>query len=62
MVVPRPFTRAIYLYGAPISVPRHGDVEEWRTKVERVLNDLEAEAERDFDRLWEERGTRNDER
>ena len=59
MVVPRPFTRAIYLYGPPIEVPRDGDVEEWRGRVEAVLNDLEAEAERDFDRLWEEPVTGN---
>jgi lysophospholipid acyltransferase (LPLAT)-like uncharacterized protein len=52
MVFPRPFTQAIYLYGPPIEVPREGDVEEWRQKVEHVLNELAEEAERDFDELW----------
>jgi lysophospholipid acyltransferase (LPLAT)-like uncharacterized protein len=52
MVVPRPFTRAIYLYGAPIEVPREGDVQEWRGRVEQALNELADEAERDFDELW----------
>ena len=45
MVVPMPFTRAVFVYGAPIVVPRDGDVEEWRLRVEQVLNDLEREAE-----------------
>ena len=56
MVVPYPFTRAIFLYGDPIVVPRHGDVEEWRAKVERAMNELADEAEMNFDRLWEEKG------
>ncbi len=34
MVVPHPFTRAIFLYGDPIVVPRHGDPEEWRERVD----------------------------
>ena len=52
MVVPVPFTRAIFLYGDPIVVPRDGDVEEWRLRVEAVLNSLAHEAERDFEKLW----------
>jgi lysophospholipid acyltransferase (LPLAT)-like uncharacterized protein len=54
MVVPYPFTRAIFLYGDPIVVPRDGDVEEWRGRVERAMNELADSAERDFDVLWEE--------
>ena len=52
MVVPYPFSRAIYLYGEPIHVPRDGNEEEWRAKIEQALNDLANEAERDLDQLW----------
>ncbi|HEV8434240.1 MAG TPA: hypothetical protein VGR95_12570 [Thermoanaerobaculia bacterium] len=52
MVIPRPFTRALFLYGEPIVVPRDGDMEEWRTRVEERMNALADEAERDFDALW----------
>jgi lysophospholipid acyltransferase (LPLAT)-like uncharacterized protein len=55
MIVPIPFSRAIYLYGDPIEVPRRGDVEEWRGRVERVLNDLAATAEEQFELLWKEK-------
>lgn len=47
-----PFSRALFLYGEPLAVPRDGDVEEWRQKVERAMNDLADEA----DRLMEGRG------
>lgn len=56
MVVPLPFTRAIFLYGEPIQVPRDGDAEEWRTEIERSMNALADEAERDFEKLWNEGG------
>ena len=46
MVVPLPFTRVVFVYGTPIAVPRDGDVEEWRGRVERAMNELAAEAER----------------
>jgi lysophospholipid acyltransferase (LPLAT)-like uncharacterized protein len=46
MIVPWPFTKTIYLYGEPIVVPRDGDVEEYRARVERALNDLTDEVER----------------
>jgi lysophospholipid acyltransferase (LPLAT)-like uncharacterized protein len=52
MIIPRPFTRAIFLYGEPIVVPRDGDVEEWRGRVERAMNDLAEEADHDFEELW----------
>ena len=55
MVVPIPFSRAIFLYGEPIVVPRDGDVEEWRRTVEERMNVLADQAERDFDALWNER-------
>ncbi|HEX2062656.1 MAG TPA: lysophospholipid acyltransferase family protein [Thermoanaerobaculia bacterium] len=46
MVVPYPFSKVLFLYGAPMHVPRDGDVEEWREKVERVMNELADEAEK----------------
>ena len=52
MIVPYPFSRAIFLYGAPIRVPRDGDIEEWRVKVERAMNNLAAEVEGQFEAVW----------
>ena len=52
MIVPAPFTRAIFLYGDPIVVPRDGDLEEWRQRVEDALNVLAGEAEQNFENLW----------
>jgi lysophospholipid acyltransferase (LPLAT)-like uncharacterized protein len=46
MIVPLPFSKALFLYGEPLAVPRDADPEEWRQKIERVLNDLEQEAEK----------------
>lgn len=46
MVVPMPFTRVLYLYGAPFIVPRDGDTEEWRLRLETTMNELADEAER----------------
>ena len=45
MVIPLPFTRAVFVYGEPVVVPRDGDVEEWRVRVEQALNEVEREAE-----------------
>ncbi len=50
MIVPRPFSRAVYLYGEPIAVPRDGDVEEWRFKIETAMKDLAEEAEAEVNR------------
>ena len=55
MIFPYPFTRAIYLYGEPIVIPRDGDLEEWRLRVEQAMNELADTADRDFDSLWEEK-------
>ncbi|HEY2094548.1 MAG TPA: hypothetical protein VGJ81_22030, partial [Thermoanaerobaculia bacterium] len=52
MVIPLPFTRALFLYGEPILVPRDGDVEEWRLRIEERMNNLADSAEREFDALW----------
>ena len=46
MIVPHPFSRAIFLYGEPIVVPREGDAEEWRITVEERMNALADEAEK----------------
>jgi len=45
MVVPMPFSKALFLYGDPIVVPREADTEEWRQRVEREMNTLADEAE-----------------
>ena len=41
-----PFSRALFLYGPPLVVPRGSDVEEARERVERAMNELADEAER----------------
>ena len=46
MVVPLPFSSAVFVYGTPIQVPRDGELEEWRGRVERAMNELADEAER----------------
>jgi len=46
MLVPYPFTKALFLYGEPLVVPRDCDVEEWRQRLEQTMNQLAAEAER----------------
>jgi lysophospholipid acyltransferase (LPLAT)-like uncharacterized protein len=45
-LVPLPFSRLTYVYGAPMTVPRDADVEEWRERLEETLNALTDEAER----------------
>lgn len=54
MVVPMPFSRAIYVYGQPIPVPRDADVELFRERVEHALKDLAETAENGFESLWKE--------
>ena len=46
MIIPKPFSKGVVIYGQPILVPRDGDAEEWRVRVETTLNELSAEAER----------------
>ncbi len=46
MMIPIPFSKGVCMYGEPMIVPRDGNIEEWRLKLERTLNDLTAEAER----------------
>ena len=45
MVIPYPFSRVLFLYGAPLHVPRDADVEEWRLTLEQTMNALADEAE-----------------
>lgn len=55
--VPIPFTRALYLYGEPIEVPRELSEEEFertRAELERAMIALVDEGRREFDRLWRE--------
>ena len=54
MILPIPFSRAIFLYGDPFEIPRGEDVETARLRVERALNELAAEAEDRFEELWRE--------
>ena len=46
MVVPMPFSRALFLYGTAITVPRDGDTEEWRLCLEASMRKLADDAER----------------
>ena len=57
MIVPAPFTRALFLYGEPISIGRDEDVEQARRRVEEALNQLDDRAERDFESLWKGNST-----
>jgi len=44
-LIPMPFSRLTYVYGAPMTVPRDADVEEWRRRLEEAMNALADEAE-----------------
>ena len=46
MIIPIPFSKGVVMYGEPMIVPREGDIEEWRTRLERTLHELSEEAER----------------
>jgi lysophospholipid acyltransferase (LPLAT)-like uncharacterized protein len=48
MVVPYPFTRAVFLYGDPITIARDEDVEAARQRVERAMNKLAERADNYF--------------
>ena len=45
MVVPYPFTKAAFVYGEPIRVPRDGDLEVYRVKLENALKEVAERAE-----------------
>ena len=46
MLLPLPGSRVEVVYGEPIHVPRDGAIEEWALRLEGVLNETEARAER----------------
>jgi lysophospholipid acyltransferase (LPLAT)-like uncharacterized protein len=49
-LVPRPFSRGLFVYGAPILVPRDADearLEAARLEVERGLNEVTERADRE---------------
>jgi lysophospholipid acyltransferase (LPLAT)-like uncharacterized protein len=49
-LVPRPFSRGLFVYGPPILVPRDADparMEDARLAVERGLNEATEKADRD---------------
>jgi len=49
-LIPRPFSRGLFVYGAPILVPREADeasLEAIRLEVERSLNEVTRTADRD---------------
>ena len=54
MIVPLPFTRAVFLYGDPIEVPRDVDVEAARLHLETVMNRLAERTENEFEQVWKE--------
>lgn len=46
MVVPYPFTRAVFIYGEPMTIARDEDIETARAKIEKALNALTELAEK----------------
>ena len=54
MLIPLPFSRAVFLYGDPIVIPRDEDVEHARLRVEKAMNELAERADGDFEQLWKE--------
>lgn len=52
MLIPVPFSRALFLYGDPMTIARKENVEGARQRLEREMNALAERAERDFDSLW----------
>lgn len=58
--IPKPLSRAIFVYGEAVHVPAELDVdgvERWRQSIEKDMRTLTETAERDFDALWRS-GTR----
>jgi lysophospholipid acyltransferase (LPLAT)-like uncharacterized protein len=55
MIVPHPFSRAIFVYGEPIHVPRDltpEELEEYRLLLGTRMNELAAMSEAQFDELY----------
>jgi lysophospholipid acyltransferase (LPLAT)-like uncharacterized protein len=45
--IPKPFARAVVVFGEPLRVPREGDLEPWRDRLQRALDSLQDEADRE---------------
>jgi len=60
MVVPFPFTRAVFLYGEPITVARDADAEAASRAVEAKLNEMASRVENEFETLWKEEGKKDE--
>ena len=55
--IPRPFSRAFFIYGRPLQVPADAgadELAEWREKIEQEMNELSQRGEENFDQLWRE--------
>lgn len=52
MVVPYPFSRTVFVYGEPMLIDRHEDVETARQRVEKAMDMLADDAEARFEELW----------
>jgi lysophospholipid acyltransferase (LPLAT)-like uncharacterized protein len=52
MEIPRPFSRFLFAYGEPITVPREADLQVERARVERILNELSDHTDSAFASLW----------
>jgi lysophospholipid acyltransferase (LPLAT)-like uncharacterized protein len=53
--VPHPFSRVMFVYGEPITIPPlslDDEIETWRLKVETAMCRMSEEAEQRFDELW----------
>lgn len=53
--VPIPFTRGLFLYGHPLTVPRHATaetLEQFRQMLEHQLLALSEDAEKEFEAFW----------
>ena len=61
--MPMPFSRAIYLFGEPIDVPRGLSEDEgnaMRLRIEHALNDLARRGEEEFEATWKASVPRSD--
>lgn len=54
MLIPKPFSRAVFLYGEPITVARDADAEAASRALESTLNALAKRVDEDFEAVWEE--------
>jgi lysophospholipid acyltransferase (LPLAT)-like uncharacterized protein len=48
MIIPKPFSRGVVVFGEPLSVPADGDGEKFRIQVEDALNGITKRADDHF--------------